>query len=689
MWFRALYHPEINYALRQTLVLAIPVALGFHFDRLQEGMLFSLIPACCNYAGLDTPHKRFFRRIIVGGCLFATTSFILQWLIACTVPLPLALALIVLLLGVTAELGALHSRLLPGSLVAMVFTLSLVNRLPPWAAPSLYLAGTLWYGVFTWLWFKLCREQPLRETLCLLYRQLADYCDTKYRLLITPHEAEKLLLVLLNKQQKVMDLLTLCQCQLSMLTVLKRSSFKRMAAAFQVAIDIQEHITVNLGLLDTRQKLLQNSLAAPIIRWNANTISGRVRELAEDVLYHQPPRRFNMKQQLGALRKIAQHHPNNPAGGFYCAHFERMAKILTGSKPRCLASPILDYQSHLPLLPAIKHYLSWRSSALRIAARYAVMLTCGSVLTLFLHVPKPYWVLMTILFVSQENYTATRVRIQHRALGTLAGLAVSALTLRFPLPQSIELLVMLIITLASYLIIRKFYGLGTVGLTITAVYSLNILSLDGAHFLLPRLLDTLIGCLLAFAGTLWLWPQWQSQLLSQNAHNALEAEQQALCALLSADNMASNIALWRLRVNQAHNTLCNSLSQAMKEPGFDARYLADVRLWVTHNQCIVEHINAMSVLASEQRLTNTHQLQSVLNTCEYAIQLCQQRLQQSEISQHTWMLENNKLHAEQSASTMENHVYRILSHLNVMHTVSTQAWCHLHRHTGLTIGKSG
>lgn len=49
-----------------------------------------------------------------------------------------------------------------------------------------------------------------------------------------------------------------------------------------------------------------------------------------------------------------------------------------------------------------------------------------------------------------------------------------------------------------------------------------------------------------------------------------------------------------MRVNQAHNALYNSLNQAMQEPGFNTHYLEDMKLWVTHSQFIVEHINAMT-----------------------------------------------------------------------------------------------
>ncbi len=110
MWRRLIYHPEVNYALRQTLVLCLPVAIGLLLGHLQQGLLFSLVPACCNIAGLDTPHKRFFKRLIIGGCLFAGCSLVVQLLLAQAIPLPFILSGLALLLGVTAEISSLHAR---------------------------------------------------------------------------------------------------------------------------------------------------------------------------------------------------------------------------------------------------------------------------------------------------------------------------------------------------------------------------------------------------------------------------------------------------------------------------------------------------------------------------------------------------------------------------------------------------
>jgi uncharacterized membrane protein YccC len=100
---------------------------------------------------------------------------------------------------------------------------------------------------------------------------------------------------------------------------------------------------------------------------------------------------------------------------------------------------------------------------------------------------------MTVLFVTQNGYGATRVRIlpggrdarrpghrrRHAALSR---------------PEGYTLAGMLLITLVSYLTIRKNYGWATVGFTVTAVYTLQLLTLNGEQFIVPRFIDTITGC---------------------------------------------------------------------------------------------------------------------------------------------------------------------------------------------------
>ena len=131
-----------------------------------------------------------------------------------------------------------------------------------------------------------------------------------------------------------------------------------------------------------------------------------------------------------------------------------------------------------------------------------------------------------------------------------------------------------------------------------------------------------------------------------------------------------------MRVNQAHNTLFNSLNQAMQEPGFNTHYLADMKLWVTHSQFIVEHINAMTTLAREHTMLTPELAQRYLQSCEIAIQRCQQRLEYDGpgSSGDVNILEAPEALTHGPLSTLEQHLQRVLGHLNTMHTISSVAW---------------
>ncbi|HAZ76513.1 MAG TPA: hypothetical protein DCX28_08730, partial [Enterobacteriaceae bacterium] len=586
------------------------------------------------------------------------------------------LAGLAMLLGVTAEISPLHARLLPASLIAAIFTLSLAGNMPIWEPLLIYALGTLWYGAFNWFWFWLWREQPLRESLSLLYRQLADYCEAKYSLLTQHADPEKALPPLLARQQKAVDLITQCYQQLHMLAANQHNDYKRLLRAFQVALDLQEHISVSLHQPEEVQKLVERSHAEAVIRWNAQVVAARLRVLADDILYHRYPTRFTMEKQIGALEKIARQHPQNPVGQFCAWHFSRIARVLRTQRPLYSRDLMADQQRRQPLWEALKSYLSLKSPALRNAARISVMLSIASLMGSALHLPKPYWILMTVLLVTQNGYGATRVRILHRAAGTLAGLTVAGATLHFHVPEGYTLLGMLFITLISYLIIRKSYGWATVGFTITAVYSIQILTLSGENFIVARLIDTLIGCLIAFGGMVWLWPQWQSGLLRKNAHDAIEKDQDAIRLILSDDPQPTPLAYQRIRVNQAHNALFNSLNQAMQEPGFNTHYLEDMKLWVTHSQFIVEHINALTTLAREHTMLTPDLTQRYLESCEIALQRCQQRLDYdgAGASGDANILEAPETLTQGPMSPMEMHLQRIIGHLNSMHTISSVAW---------------
>ncbi|MFP1557597.1 hypothetical protein ACLB1T_08865 [Escherichia coli] len=97
------------------------------------------------------------------------------------------------------------------------------------------------------------------------------------------------------------------------------------------------------------------------------------------------------KSKIGALEKIARQHPDNPVGQFCYWHFSPSPRA-AHPKPLYARDLLADKQRRMPLLPALKSYLSLKSPALRNAGRRSVMLSVASLMGTALHLPKSYWI---------------------------------------------------------------------------------------------------------------------------------------------------------------------------------------------------------------------------------------------------------------------------------------------------------
>lgn len=688
MWRRLIYNPEINYGLRQTIILCLPIAISLLFNDLRTGLLFSLVPACCNIAGLDTPHRHFFKRLTIGGLLFSFSSFLTLLGLQFDTPLPLILLLLALLFGIVNEISPLHARLLPASLVAAIFALSLTDSVPPWYPIILYTLGVFWYGAFTYIWLRLWQEQPVRELLASLYRQLANYYEAKYAMLVAQQDSAPLLAELLKKQQSVMDVETQIYQQLQMMKGMHHSQYRRLLRSFQVALDLQEHISVNLNPSSEVKALMARSEVDLVIKRCSRVIAKRLRQLAGDILYHRKSAPFSMRNEILSLERIAKLHPESQISSFYVYHFSRIGRLLRALVPLYNRS-LMPEPPRVPLWRSLLNYLSLKSPSLRNAARIGITLTIGSLLGLIFNLPKPYWILLTIMLVTQNGYNATRTRIQHRAVGTLFGLILAAGILNLPFGQNAMLGIMLVITLASYFVVRKNYGVAVVGFTITAVYALQIITHHGSEFLVPRMIDTVLGCILALGSAVWLWPQWQSGLLRKNADQVLENDQSLVRLILRDAVTDSELSFSNMKVNQAHNTLVSSLNQSMQEPGFDSRYLADMRLWVSHSQFIVEHLNAMTVMIHDGYKVEPELAQHYLTEIEIAIQSCQQRLKYDDVPGSQQNVMETAIPDTPTTNIMAHHLSRIVHHLRVMNTISSLAWTQRPHHSGWLSNKAG
>ncbi|WP_084977981.1 FUSC family membrane protein [Plesiomonas shigelloides] len=671
-----LLHPEFNFGLRQTLIVAIPVLTALALGNVMYGLLLFLSVPCCTVAGLDAPQQHYLRRVVTVAAIFASASLFVGGLLQLGLPEPLILLLLALVYGVVREISSQNTKLMPACLAAGILTLALLKIFPFWQAAGVFLIGVAWFGLFTFCWIHLWKFVPLRDTLNKSYRALADYLDSKYQVLVNATDPEQASLVLLQKQQNLMELLSQSSQLLNQLDAQSWPGGQKMLRLYQTALDLQEHITSSLNQPQRVHDEICACQAQAVILGNVSMMVQRLRAIADSILYADRLADFDMQAGLNDLQRLQTQHPDSEVLHFCAYHFGQVARLLQTLRPtyeRELCPRIPDP----PLLTALKNYLNWNASSLRMAARSGVTLAIGAQIGALLSLPRSYWVLLTIVLVMQSGYNATKVRIQHRAYGTLLGLVLGTGVLLLNLPQAWLLGFMFIGTLIGFSLVHNHYGWAVVLLTVMVVCLLQLLTHNSAAFLVARMEDTLLGCVLAFLSTTLLWPQWQSTRLLQYANALLESvgeHMHRLIHMLERQSIsAAELSLSRIKVNQAQMDLHNSYAQALQEPGYNSLYLKEILLWQAHSQQLIEHINSMTVEIREGATEAEGNLQAYREALEFAIQACQQQL-----ANRTPLADNSlqslplpSLPPEDSA--LDHHFYRILSHLSEMYALSGMA----------------
>lgn len=137
------------------------------------------------------------------------------------------------------------------------------------------------------------------------------------------------------------------------------------------------------------------------------------------------------------------------------------------------------------------------SASWRYGLRLAVCIGIAQALVSLVPVPRSYWVALTITFVMKPDFGSVFSRALTRALGTVAGLVVAAVVLTaVPLGWWDVPAVFVLAPLVPALGPRG-YGHQTAAVTPVILLLSDVLNRQGTGLLVPRLVDSLMGCAIA------------------------------------------------------------------------------------------------------------------------------------------------------------------------------------------------
>jgi uncharacterized membrane protein YccC len=180
----------------------------------------------------------------------------------------------------------------------------------------------------------------------------------------------------------------------------------------------------------------------------------------------------------------------------------------------------------------IRNSLSFESDGFRHALRLGVIAVLGQTIATVLHLPRGYWISVTILFILKPNFGGTLQRAVLRLTGTvLGGLVAAALSLT--IREDVILIAILPLLAFAALSVRPInYGLYTLALTPMIMVMLDVGHTANWETSFLRVLHTFVGGILAVVGGYLLFPIWEKQKLPGELAAAIKANANFLRAIL-------------------------------------------------------------------------------------------------------------------------------------------------------------
>lgn len=209
------------------------------------------------------------------------------------------------------------------------------------------------------------------------------------------------------------------------------------------------------------------------------------------------------------------------------------------------------------------------SRRFRHGLRLSAALTAGYALLNLLNLPQGYWVLLTTMFVCRPNFSSTWIRLGQRIGGTVAGLLASTLFISaFPHPLA-QLALVVVSGVAFFVFRAERYSLATACITVLVLACFNQFGSSYA-LIWPRLLDTLLGSLLAIAAVAFILPEWHGKRVHHAMAHSLSLSAIYLSEILSQYRSGPRDDLpYRVARRDAHNAdaeLSSTLASMLTEP---------------------------------------------------------------------------------------------------------------------------
>ncbi len=243
--------------------------------------------------------------------------------------------------------------------------------------------------------------------------------------------------------------------------------------------------------------------------------------------------------------------------------------------------------------------LSFSSSQFKHALRVTIALLIGYGVSFFFPLGHSYWILLTIAVILKPAYSISRTRNMQRLSGTITGVIAGFIFLYFVSNNTLAFLLMLCAMIIAYSILKVNYYIGCVCITMYVLLSIHFLNNSNFTVVIKdRLIDTAIGCVIAFIASLVIFPVWEHQQMKELITKLADANQKYFNAVASLFKSSGETGFYKQARRDAFVALAN-LNDSFQRILSEKRRKNDTAFYhqlVSSSYILTAHIASLSSL---------------------------------------------------------------------------------------------
>ena len=607
-------NPYHLWALKVTVSIAfllIPAELFFHDPFIGTTLALGVVAMAL---GETDVHPR-------GRMKSAGLSLILFFIISSLVELlssfPPYFALLIFMVAFSLTIaGGLNARMQGvtfGTLLIFVYTMLGAGNAGEWFyQPVLFTMGAFAYAVVSILLLYYRPYRLLKEQLARGFHYLAEYIEVKASLFPSnPQVQTKIRNQLAQKNIELAQQIEICKSNLYSYSAESRADTCPVVNMYYkkwfLLQEMQERSISSHEQYDLLTREVDNIELMEGIGQLMREIGKAMHLFGDSLLTDQPYKHpLSLKWTMSAIQKMLEEERGEP----YYLTLSLLMRNLTGLEMNLREEETLSAQIDVTVFNTRKPESTRLSSLLtpehprfKFAVRLTLSWLLGYGIMQLFHLEKGAWILLTSLIVFQQTYSATRIRLFHRVLGTLIGV-VLGVTLAHLLPTlSGQILLLMVSIYLFFYWLKKNYVVAAIFITIYVLASLNLLSDQGIAVMFPRIVDTLIGGVITYLVVRFVWPDWQYKQLPGLLLNAVIKNKRYFESIYEGAVTEEEYLHNRRTAYNADNALTSAWKGMRLEPKKSRQYEESAFNLTNLNHALLSYISALGVHKHAESLT--------------------------------------------------------------------------------------